>query len=228
MYSSDDIVNVYGEVENITNFVFVHPHCDEVTSFLLGKEFIDNNLAEGMIFIASYSNGEPIRNINIEVEGEVYSIDPNRIFTKNGILNTIDPEYNEAVAELATQVGNHIVKLVDKKPIIALHNNKEFSIDYYLQGGEYEQTTKHVYINEDHEKSDFILTTDNNIFDYVKQNGYNAVLQDSSVPESQDDGSLSIYAMYNDLQYTNIEARHGHFDTQREMMELMLNFFKEC
>ena len=101
--------------------------------------------------------------------------------------------------------------------VITLHNTYEgFSVLSYVSGGEYEQEAESVFISEGTDPNDFFFVTDVQIYDGLRAEGFNVVLQDNE--RATDDGSLSVYAADRGLPYANAEAQHGHHDEQVDML----------
>jgi hypothetical protein len=72
---------------------------------------------------------------------------------------------------------------------------------------------------------DFVLTTDEKIFNHLKSKNINAVLQSHKV--TTDDGSLSIYCSKKKIPYINIEAQHGHTAEQLRMLNALTSIINE-
>jgi hypothetical protein len=62
-----------------------------------------------------------------------------------------------------------------------------------------------------------ILVTEKAIFNLLKQENVNVVLQS---PFAADDGSLSIYAMQHKIPYINVEVQHGHLEENLRLIKI--------
>jgi hypothetical protein len=151
-----------------------------------------------------------------------YIFDPNRIFTKPGIKNTLSLYNKSYSAEIFNKIhlfADSILRVIlpqnKSDHIIAIHNNTDnkYSILSYQES----TNTKQLYINPKKDSDDFFLVTERNDFDFFKQNNYNVILQSK---EAIDDGSLSVYCQNKNIPYINIEAQIGHQEEQIKMLKL--------
>lgn len=216
------VSTLYG---NYNGVCFINLHSDESTSVEACEQFLSRN--NGKLIQLKH---KPQRNIQFEINNAQYTIDPNRIFTAKGIKATLQKlsKYNlQAAKEVEKFASNIIQQISDAKLIVALHNNgnKGLSINSYTKGGnEYANTAK-VYVNPLMDEDDFIYTTNEKIFSFLKEQKVNVVLQKEK--GSVDDGSLSIYYGSKKIPYINIEAEHGHLKEQIELLETLAPLFKE-
>lgn len=202
-----------------SNVVFIQLHEDEVTGIEVAKAYL---FESGGYLIKLEHSGT--RLLDFEIKNFVYEVDPNRIFSKAGIkanltkLRMYKPEVAKAVSDFAKVILKNYVD--DKKLIVAMHNNTEnkYSILSYTKGQAEAANASSFYINQEMDPDDFILTTDTSIYRKIKEKNINVVLQSA---RAKDDGSLSIYAQKNKIPYINIEAQHGHFEEQKQMLQAM-------
>lgn len=197
---------------------FINVHDDENTSVEAGLVFISRY---GGSLLQLQHSGQ--RYFNFKLKGQTFSFDPNRIFSKSGIRNTLDKQFKyglDAALEVKRFSDSLLKKIEDKKLVIALHNNREkgLSILNYKKKGTEAKNTGRLYINSSMNPHDFILTTQSSIFYYLKRKKINVVLQHH---KPVDDGSLSVYAAKKRIAYINIEALHGHLDEQIRMLEAL-------
>lgn len=166
----------------------------------------------------SHGNG---RLIKFKHKSKDYFIDPNRIFTKNGIEKTLkkyNNKYPEDVYNLVKSFSDSLIlKLILKNKynkIIAIHNNadKGFSILSYKKS----RNKDMININNFLDPDDFFLVTTPVDFEKLRNNNKNVVLQSIN---AEDDGSLSVYCQKYRIPYINIEAQNGHLKTQINMIE---------
>ena len=135
-------------------------------------------------------------------------------FSKDGL------ELTHALAEQITE------ELKDKQWLIAMHNNTDgkYSILSYQDGGEEAQNAMDLYINPKEDSDDFVYTTNRPLFDFLKLQKINVVLQ--SKESFVDDGSMSVYCELNKIQYANIETQHGHLSKQLKLLAEIVKFFE--
>lgn len=210
----------YGNKKDI---VFINLHSDESTSVAGVEKLLQT---KGGLLIKLENNNN--RNISFGLQGNVYTFDPNRIFSKTGIEHTLERFKNtshKAIAEVE-KFANHILKLLPKDPhcVIALHNNTEgnLSISSYLPGSQYETDAKKVYVEDNQDPDDFFLTTDSLLFDQLAAEKYNVVWQDNLLV--QQDGSLSVYFGEKGICYLNCETEHGKVKQYEEMIRVALKY----
>jgi hypothetical protein len=162
------------------------------------------------------------RLLEFKEKNKIYYFDPNRIFSRTGILKTLT-KYNTSYPK---SIINKIVEFSDKilevttiknssKYIIAIHNNTNGkfsakSFNYYSHASK-------IYISKSKDPDDFFLVTQLSDFTFFKSQDQNVVFQSKS---AADDGSLSIYCQQNRIPYINVEARFGHKKQQILMLLL--------
>lgn len=204
---------------NSSQVSFINLHDDENTSVEAGLNYLSRY--GGTLMQLQHGSK---RRFRFMLNERLFSFDPNRIFTDDGIRSTLEkggiftPEAADEVKNIADSILINNVN--GKKLVVALHNTKEqgLSILSYKKRGSEAANTAKLYINQKMNPHDFILTTENYIFHYLKKNRINVVLQ---VNTPVDDGSLSVYAARNKISYINIEALHVHLNEQVKMLEIL-------
>ena len=194
---------------------FVQLHSNEKTA----GEMAEKVSAElGIDFLRINNNNQ--RLIDFQLQNATYRFDPNRIFSTEGIVASLQKlsQYSEDAFQAILYFRQFLLGLIDRiKIIVAVHNNTDgaFSLLDYQQNN-----TGLVHQNPSHDADDFFITTDSLIFSRLKAADFNVVLEyrDSLV----DDGSLSIYSSRNNLHYVNVEAEHGHAKEQEEMLQALV------
>ena len=205
----------------------INVHDDESTSVAAGKLVIEQT--NGRLIELSHGGR---RNVRFALHGQEYSFDPNRIFSDEGIRDTLERRstWTEAAHRATKRFASQLVEhfdLDDEKAIIALHNNSEgdLSIQSYLPGGEHADTSTTVHVAPHRSPDDFFYVTDKRFFDYLKQHDFNVTLQDNAnVP---DDGSLSVYFGKKGIPYVNVEAESSHLNAQIEMVRVVHQMLDE-
>jgi hypothetical protein len=201
------------------NYILLNVHENETTSI---NAAADVSKKHGGEFLYLHSTGD--RNISFELEGRIYTFDPNRIFTLTGIKKTLENLGNYSknaeseVNNLAEFILSKIIK--DSKYIIAVHNNTDgsYAADSYY--GEYKKDGKKIYLNKSEDYDDFFFVTNDDDFEYLKSKGYNVILQDND--NVRDDGSLSVYCGKNGIPYINVETQNGKYAKQHQMIEIIV------
>ena len=213
----------YGE---FINTCCINLHDDEVTAVKAARSVLEE---QGGVLIKIENNGK--RNISFPFKGVEYSFDPNRIFSRSGILLTlkakgkINPLAVIEVEKFAAQLLQLIPDSISC--LIALHNNTDgdFSVRTYLPGGMRQNDACQVYADTWQDIDDIALTTDQVIFNKMAAQGYNSILQDNV--KVFKDGSLSVYFGELNRRYINIETQHGKTVQYREMLKKLLYILDE-
>ncbi len=219
---ADNIVPIkiqqYG---NRNDIVFINLHDDETTSVDATKKILGEH---GGLLIEIENNFQ--RNIRFRIANYIYRVDPNRIFSKEGISKSLK-ELGKTSARAEEEVekfGQRIIQLIppDAKYVIALHNNTPdlFSAKEYSPGHHRSIESKKVYINPEEDADDFFLTTDNNLYEKLADKGYNTILQDNN--HCTEDGSLSVYCGKKNIRYVNCETEHGKLVQYYKMIMQLL------
>jgi len=197
---------------------YINLHDDEQTSVDAALEVLREE--GGRVFELQHG-GE--RNISFTLEGTVHVFDPNRMFTDGGAmlslatLSSSTPEAFGAVRAFADEVLRHY-DLPGLEAVITLHNTSadRYTVRSYLPGGAYETQAEAVHVGERHDPSDYFFVTTPSLYQGLREEDYNVVLQDNA--RATDDGSLSVYCADAGLPYANAEALHGHREVQQEML----------
>lgn len=203
------------------DMVFINLHDDELTSVDAAKRILEEH---GGMLVEIENNSE--RNIRFKLGRQVYKVDPNRMFSKEGIkrsLKQLGISSPKAIDEVE-KLGQRIIQLIpaEAKCVIALHNNTAnlFSVIEYAPGNRRAVDSKKVYINAAQDADDFFLTTDSDLYEKLADSGFNTILQDNK--RCTDDGSLSVYCGRKNIRYVNCETEHGKTDQYFEMMKALV------
>lgn len=181
-----------------------------------------NALPHSLPFVLYSISQKSNRLLEFKEKNKIYYFDPNRIFSRRGIIKTLK-KYNTSYPK---KIINKIAKFSDKilevtaiknlsKYIIAIYNNTNGkfsakSFNYYSQASK-------IYISKFKNSDDFFIVTQLSDFIFFKRHNQNVVFQSKS---AADDGSLSIYCQKNRIPYINVEAQHGHKKQQILMLLL--------
>lgn len=217
-------IRVY-QYGNNKDLFFINLHDDEVTAVSAAKRILAEN---GGTLVKIENNKQ--RNIRFRLNGKNYAFDPNRIFSRVGIIQTLSKFGRSdmgAINEL-DKFSKQILQLLPSPPtcIIALHNNTHgnYSITSYLVGREREKDAKAVRIMPAQDPDDLFLTTDSALFRKFTSEKYNAVLQDNV--NAYKDGSLSIYCGEKGIRYLNCETEHGKLAQYGEMIKMAVGHIR--
>lgn len=199
-----------------SSVLFLNIHEDEQTSIEAIQEF---NKTKSVNF--SFLEHNKTRRITFNLKHKSYSFDPNRIFTRKGVRNTIEPKrfFNFKSKAVVRYIASHIISIIKRYDVIVtLHNNTDvnYSIKSYAPGEDESENTAELNINDTWDPDDFVYTTEKQYFDYLKAEGVNVILQKQS--GYVNDGSLSIYCGKHKIKYINIEAQKGHLAEQTKLI----------
>jgi hypothetical protein len=201
---------------------FIHVHENEQTAAEAAYKMMAK-YGKGC-FVTWQAYGD--RYINFKLGNSIYKFDPNRIYTPKGRKETLEAngEYSEEADSIVGEIANLFLRnYIDSNMlVVALHNNTDgggLTINSFKKGGDYAHDAKKVHVNKSRDQDDFFLTTNADIYNYIKKKGFNIVLQDHE--KVTDDGSLSVYAAGKNKPYLNIEAQQGHLAQQLEMVDIV-------
>ena len=210
-------IQQYGTRKDV---VLINLHDNEATSVNAAKRILQE---KGGILIEIENNAE--RNIRFRLAQTPYLVDPNRIFSREGIKRSLDElgrTSSKAIDEVE-KLGQRIIQLIpeDTKYVIALHNNTPnlFSAKEYAPGNKRSVDTKKIYLNPAEDIDDFFLTTDHDLYDKLSEKGFNTILQDNK--NCTEDGSLSVYCGKRNIRYVNCETEHGKLGQYYKMMDAL-------
>ncbi len=202
---------------NRNDWTFINLHDDEQTSVEAARLLLHK---KGGVLVHIENNKE--RNVYFKLGHHWYGFDPNRIFTRKGIIQTLSlrSKYDKKAADAIQDFARWILKLVPpgSKSIIALHNNKEgfYSVESYKAGNYKTWDARKVYIDPGQASDDLFLTTDDTLYEALANKQFNTVLQDNL--KCRDDGSLSVYYGRKNMRYVNCETLHGKKEQYLEMI----------
>jgi hypothetical protein len=209
-------------------YAFLNLHENENTSVVASRSFLYKNGGS----LVKFSHGSS-RIISFYLKSVKYSFDPNRIFTTEGIIDTLKQygPYSTAAVDEVTQFATSLLNIYEftsQTVVLALHNNAgTYGANSYLPGGSYENDASAVYIEPKTNPSDFYYVVDPLYFDWFADHGYNVVLQNNETVTN--DGSLSYYCGLEGKSYINFEsmAEYSSFGAQVVIQLDMLYAVKE-
>jgi len=208
----------YGDVKNI---VCINLHDNEGTSVQAAKSILEE---KGGTLIRIDNHRQ--RLVRFRLKGITYNFDPNRIFSRTGIVQTLNDNRKSseaAIVEIEKFAAALLALLPDTSTcIIALHNNTEeaYSVKSYLPGHDRQFDAKAVYENKMQDADDIAFTTDSVLYQKMADYGYNSIWQDNV--HAKKDGSLSVYCGELGRRYINIETQHGRLTQYAGMFQKLL------
>jgi len=224
LYDLDITLVKYSYKPNGIKFLVVHDNED--TGVKAGFDYI--RWSGGELIDCQYGG---VRDYNFNYMDDIYRIDPNAIYTERGINTRLkkDEFSSNEVEKALNAAGKQIVDFYNPKStgyILTLHNNADggFGISSYLAGYELASAADSVYINFEMDGDDMLYVTDLKLFNSLKKANVNVMLQSKFV---ENDGSLSVYAMQNNIPYINVEVQHGHLEEHLRLIEIAIAALKE-
>ena len=210
----------YGPANDI---VCINLHDNEFTSVQAARSVLE---LKGGTMIRIENNAQRV--VRFRLRGVIYGFDPNRIYSRTGIEQTLkengrtSPQAIEEVEKFAQRLLQLIPETASC--VIALHNNTEeaYSVKSYLPGGDRQKDAKEVYAAENQDVDDIAFTTDRTLFEKMSALGYNSILQDNE--KVKKDGSMSVYYGEQNRRYINIETQHGRTGQYQEMLDKLMDY----
>ncbi|STY24880.1 protein-tyrosine phosphatase [Legionella taurinensis] len=189
---------------------FVHLHENETTALMAAQYYVNK---EGGTLITLKHSGQ--RNIVFHLHKVKYEFDPNRIFTETGIKKTLQQygHYSLAAHQEVSRFASAIKHLIPKGKVIAVHNNRDYSIREYFPKHPLARDAKAINYHPNSNYRNFYFVTQPREFERLKKLQFNVALQS---PKAQDDGSLSYYL--GTKNYINIESAYGQLSAQLKML----------
>ena len=211
---------------NPSKTICINLHDNEGTSVQAAKSVLEET---GGTLIRIENKGQRV--IKFRLRGVSYGFDPNRMFSRAGIEQTLRDNRRfsrEAVNEIE-KFAQQVLQLIPDSAtcVIALHNNTEeaFSVKSYLPGHERQWDARAVYADTLQDVDDIVFTTDSLLYQRMADHGYNSIWQHNT--RAKKDGSLSIYYGEKERRYINIETQHGKLSQYVEMLTKLMAILEE-
>lgn len=222
-FNKMEIIGHKGSSNSSTIYISVHE--DEKTGIEALRVFSQRH--EINYFFLKH-NGE--RRIGCWNKSDTSSVDPNRIYSEKGVKATLEDggKYTIKLSHGADNLADGVLKSIDTALwIIAVHNNTpdNYSILSYLPKGSEYDNMKKVFVNYNSDPDDFVYTTDQGLYEFLRNNHISVILQDND--QFIDDGSLSVYCGQHNRAYANIETEHGHILEQIDLLEMLTEYIQQ-
>lgn len=190
---------------------FVHVHQNETTALQAAKKVIQQ---QGGNILTLHHSGS--RNIHFHLKGKDYEFDPNRIFSEKGIQKSLKQygAYSQEAHRAVKQLADKILSLLPPGKIIAVHNNRSYSLKNYLPGQNEAKNAQLINFYDKTHYRNFYLVTRRTDYERLKKLHFNEVLQ---AAHPHDDGSLSVYLA--SRSYINVEAGFNQLKEQVRMLQ---------
>jgi hypothetical protein len=192
-------------------------HENESTSINVAKKILP--IYGGTLIELLHSEN---RMVTFKLAGVLYTFDPNRIFTSQGIRRTLGVKYSPAADKIISELADALLKHLKGQVVIALHNNTNgnYSVRSYQSGGKYSSDATKVHRVQGSDADNFFFTTDDDLYSTLSKQGFSVVLQNK---QAADDGSLSVYCAQHNISYVNVEAEHGAVAIQQRMLTILMD-----
>ena len=190
----------------ISDLSFLNLHENENTSVVAARSFLYTNGGS----LTKFVKKTPSRYVTFVIGKTTYTVDPNRMFTDEGIKASLQTNgmYSDEAAAAVKNLADEVLSIYgfsEQPVVLALHNNGDgYGADSYLPGGPYANDAEEVFIVPGSNPSDFFYVVDPNLYEAIAQMEYNVVLQNNDTVTN--DGSLSYYCGLMGMKYINFEA----------------------
>ena len=191
--------------------MYVHLHENETTALTAIKKTV---ASEHNAWLSLHHGGT--RTITFYLHNQRFEFDPNRIFTPRGIRLSLErySHYSKDAAAEVDKLAVNIKDLIADKAVIAVHNNRGYSLEDYLPGHSLSHDAKRIHFPQKPAYRNFFLVTRADDYCALKDKGVNVIEQHK---HAEDDGSLSVYMA--DKAYVNVEAGYGQLAAQTKMLD---------
>jgi hypothetical protein len=209
------------------DIVWIHVHDNEETARQTAVQTL-SQIQQGCLLDLRHDGS---REISIQNNQANYHFDPNRIFTPRGRQSSLKCRDGncDVAAEQLSQAAKHFLNqyLMHARLIVAVHNNHPngLSVHNYKAGGSMAQAMNKIAISPNSDAHDFFYVTTQQAFDFLASRNFNVVLQNNL--QVQDDGSLSVWASQQQIDYINVEAGMWHTATQLAMLSAVWAYMQQ-
>jgi hypothetical protein len=196
------------------SYTLVSLHNDETTAITVSKSFAQTRNAA---FVQLLNAGK--HDIEATVRDRKIVFDPDKIFTPNGRKENLKSNLGwKKSSNSRVQVFSIFLidELMADKTIVAVHNNEDGSMNDYAKAKSFSKQPFNFHQNPSLDQTNFFVTNEEALFQKLKQNGFNVLLQNRH--NLKDDGSLGVYCTRTNKPFISIETRAGHLQEQYQML----------
>ncbi len=201
-----------------SGLVFVNLHDNENTCVDAAMLFLASH--GGRLIELRHGRG---REVVIRRAGRMYTFDPNRMFSIEGLRKSLAHSNNISDDDLvlATGFAAKVIALIAPTkdvPVIAIHNNSpdKLTIRDFMPGEWYGPDSRAVHIARDRDPDDFFFTNSPGLYESLAGMDHNVALMAKRPP---DRGTLGNYINSLGGLYIIVEAEHGHIQEQTLMLQ---------
>lgn len=218
LHLEDELIWIHEYIQPGNPFTFVSLHDDENTCVEASLNYISR--FGGRMLEFRHGRG---REVVIRRNGVKDKFDPNRMFSPEGLRKSLRHYGNNSAAnrELGSKFAREVVDLIGIEKngtVIAVHNNTEgkLTIHEFNPGGMYAEDTGAVHVSETRDTDDFFYTNSPALFRRLVEMNYNVALRNDNILGR---GTLGEFVHLAGGIYVNVEAQHGHYGEQLQMLE---------
>jgi hypothetical protein len=205
----------------------IHVHQNEWSALEAGKRFQQRQGGQILCFAGSNT-----RCLEFIADGRKWRVDPNRLFSNQGIQDSLRKLSAQAPDDVCACVAEFAAHLLDwwdlasVDGVVALHNTDgDYSVLSYGDQGEEAHNAHDVFIHANKPIHDFFFVTEAYVFERLRECGHQVVLQKEKGWD--DDGSLSTYCADRKIPYVNVEARYGATEDQEMMLKDLWSLWRK-
>ncbi|MDQ5883993.1 MAG: hypothetical protein QG556_330 [Pseudomonadota bacterium] len=211
IYLGDRLVKIVRE-DYGPGKVFVHLHANESTALKAARRVARSQGGQVITLVHAST-----RDIEFHYHGRFYAFDPNRIYTRQGIIETLKKHhcYRKEVIPMIERFARQVLLTIPSGKIVAVHNNQDYSLLDYLPAHSLSHDAHALYYSKNISYRNFYLVTQTKDFKRYRSMGFNVIQQ---AFHAKDDGSLSIAMKHRN--YVNVEAGYHELRPQMQMLKL--------
>lgn len=231
------------------DFTFLHVHTNELTAYFGLKHFINRHGGKGFLFLgpAHKNVHKRTRRFPFQLNGKEYYLDLNRIFCDDflrrhfylvgrlyGYSHNTYAEFDAHEKEIRREIRKLrdfvlYLFLVQEKPAVVVHDNHTpIGWAEAIFRGYASKTARRAWYKPGSSYRNFFYVTEARDFTFLKQAGYNVMLQDND--RVKDDGSASVAFAKKGKRYVSIEVERDTNKSQKSFHYLqgMLQTLVRC
>lgn len=204
------------------NYVLLSLHSNETSSIAAALNFTRTTDA---FFIRLVNSNK--RNIEGYFLDTKINFDPNNIYTDWGRKEHLKDNncWTKYIDLKVEQFSQFILNEIPyDKTIVSLHSHKGNTIQNYAAKRKLNRQVKALYINSTQSPTDYFLTTDESIFERLKERQYNVLLMHPKKMENK--GGLAVYCARTKRPYVQVETGEENTEMQEKMLMVIDGILK--